>query len=66
MTMFVEITCPFCGEIHYVEVDRDHFTKWYRDGELIQNAMPELSATEREQLISDICPKCQEGIFGED
>ena len=28
--------------------------------------MPTLSATEREQLISDICPACQANLFGED
>jgi len=35
-------------------------------GELAQNAFPYLSATEREQLISHICPKCQDSIFGSD
>lgn len=57
------MTCPFCGKKHKVEVvGSDYFT--YMDGELAQNAFPYLSATEREQIISHICPACQESIFG--
>lgn len=58
----VKINCPFCGTIHYVEVNEKNYEAWI-NGELIQNAMPELSPTEREQLISNLCPKCQEDIF---
>ena len=58
----VEIHCPICGKTHYVEVNESAYWKW-QDGILIQNAMPELTPTEREQLISGICPKCQEFIF---
>lgn len=61
----VEMSCPFCGVIHSVLVEEDHFFRWYNENELIQNAMPELSTTEREQLISRMCPECQEEIFGE-
>lgn len=58
----VKINCPFCGTIHCVEVNEKNYEAWI-NGELIQNAMPELSPTEREQLISNLCPKCQEDIF---
>ena len=61
----VEIRCPFCGNTHFVNVNEDAYYAW-QDGMLIQNAMPDLTPTEREQLISHICPECQEGIFGED
>lgn len=57
--------CVFCGKPHTVKVDGAHFGKW-QEGELIQYAMPEESATVREFLISGICPKCQESIFGGD
>jgi predicted RNA-binding Zn-ribbon protein involved in translation (DUF1610 family) len=60
----VAITCPFCGADHEVEVNFQQYRKWV-EGELIQHAMPELTATEREQLISRMCPKCQVQIFGE-
>ena len=63
--IIVNITCPFCGNKHSVMVDANGFKKW-REGELIQNALPELSATKREQLVSRMCPKCQKDIFGDD
>ena len=63
MRINVEITCPFCGNDHAVEVDLAQFEAW-QDGELIQKAMPDLTLTEREQLISGLCPKCQVEIFG--
>lgn len=59
----ISLTCPFCRSIHSVEVDPKAYRRW-EAGELIQRAMPTLSATQREQLISRICPKCQESIFG--
>ena len=37
-----------------------------RRGELIQNAMPYLSPDEREILISGICGRCFDEMYGED
>ena len=54
----VAMTCPFCRKFHIVEVDLEKFEAW-QNGELIQNVMPDLTPTEREQLVSQICPKCQ-------
>ena len=64
MRIDVSIICPFCGEHHAVEVNLAQYEAW-QNGELIQRAMPNLSATEREQLISHICPNCQAEVFGE-
>ena len=64
MRINVEITCPFCGADHAVEVNLAQYETW-RNGEVIQKAMPDLTPTEREQLISHICPKCQAEMFGE-
>ena len=63
MKINVEIICPFCGAEHSVEVNLAGFEAW-QNGELIQKALPELSPTEREQLISGLCPKCQAKVFG--
>lgn len=63
MEIIIQSTCPFCGKTHAVEVEFTAYTAWL-NGELIQNAMPNLSATEREQLISGLCPACQKSIFG--
>ena len=60
----VEITCPFCDTNHAVEVNFAQFEAW-QNGELIQNAMPDLTPVEREQLISGLCPKCQAEMFSE-
>ena len=61
--VIVEIYCPICGKAHYVEVNENAYWNW-QDGMLIQNAMPDLTHTEREQLISQLCPNCQKGVFG--
>jgi hypothetical protein len=61
----INMVCPFCGSHHSVVVDEMQYISWQK-GTLIQKAMPTLSATEREQLISHICPKCQVSIFGEE
>ena len=66
MKFHFEIVCPFCGAIHYVcNVDSADFEAW-KEGGLIQNCMPYLSATEREQMISHLCPLCQKQIFEEE
>ena len=59
----ITIQCPFCGECHEMDVNETAYNNW-RGGELIQNAMPDLAPTQREQLISGLCVKCQEKIFG--
>lgn len=64
MRINVEIICPFCGAEHSVEVDLAQFEAW-QNGELIQRAMPDLTPTEREQLISRMCSKCQAEVFEE-
>ena len=64
MRINIEIICPFCGAEHSVKVDFTQFEDWLH-GKLIQRAMPDLTPTEREQLISRMCPKCQAEVFGE-
>ena len=64
---FHEITvvtyCPFCGKGHEIEVNEMDYLDW-KDGELAQVAFPYLEADEREMLISGICPKCWDEMFG--
>ena len=59
----LELLCPFCGDTHFVEVRLEDLEA-YEAGALAQDAFPYLSATEREQIISRICPECQDRIFG--
>jgi hypothetical protein len=45
-------------------VPEEGFHNW-QGGELIQNALPELTADERELLISGTCPSCWDRMFGD-
>lgn len=56
------VDCPLCGEISTVWADPRAVNRW-QEGELIQNAMPDLTPAEREVFISGICPDCQKKIF---
>ena len=59
----VYLVCPFCGNEHSVVVNSVDYKRW-QEGELIQRAMPNLSPTQREQLISGLCHECQRKVFG--
>ena len=59
----LEMVCPFCGQVHYVNVLESEWN-CYCLGSTAQQAFPRLSKTEREQIISHICPECQDDIFG--
>lgn len=65
MMMSIEMCCPICGCVHYVYADEVAIQRW-QAGELAQNALPDLLPTEREQLISGLCPECQADIFGDE
>lgn len=56
--------CPFCGKVTILPLE-DLAVAKFENGALVQDAFPELSATEREVILSGICPECQEKIFGE-
>lgn len=54
--------CPFCGRESDVKVTMEEWSN-YVNGASVQVAFPNLSAIEREVIISGICPKCQESVF---
>lgn len=54
--------CQGCGEIHELHVREKDVIAW-KNGTLIQNAMPYLSAEERELMISGFCSKCFINMF---
>jgi len=56
--------CPFCGKGHEVEVNDMDYLDW-KDGASAQDAFPYLSASERELLITGICPTCWNNTFGD-
>lgn len=63
--MIVRRACPMCGRTHSVTVNMEEYNKWARGMAYIQEAMPHLSDTEREQILSGLCPTCQNKVFEE-
>ena len=61
--IIVITACPFCDKAHEVLVNEEDYLDW-QDGELVQNAFPYLSASERELLITGIDDTCWNGMFG--
>ena len=56
--------CRIFGDNQRIHVFPDDVTDW-QNGKLIQDAMPYLSADERELIISGTCGKCFDEMFGE-
>ena len=57
--------CPMCGTINSKELDiTDKQLSDWKNGGLIQNVFPNLSASEREFIITGYCDNCQELLFG--
>lgn len=55
--------CPFCGDLNIIKVPEESLQA-YNNGVLAQNAFPNLTAAEREMIITGICPKCWDYYFG--
>ena len=55
-------TCPTTGDEHSIEVPTEGFSRW-QSGTLIQKALPNLSVSDREFLISGITPATWNKIF---
>ena len=58
------LECVQCSREKLIEADPVDVEAW-RDGELIQNAMPYLDANQREMFISGVCGDCWKKMFGE-
>ena len=67
--MFENVTvltfCPKCNGTNEVRFSLDSYRRW-NQGALIQEAIPELNADEREMLMTGICPGCWDKMFPED
>lgn len=57
-----EFNCPFCTKKHSVELPKREWKKYFM-GELASVALKSATPTQREQVISHICPECQEKVF---
>ena len=63
--MKIEKVCPHCHKLQTIEVNESQYNDWMA-GKNIQRAFPDLSADQRELLISGICHECWEEIFPEE
>ena len=63
--MIIERTSPFSGKKNEMDIDvtQEQIDEW-KNGELIQNAMPNVSADEREFIMTGITPEEWENTFG--
>lgn len=61
-TCTVSVRCLSCQAKETFNVSYKAFVAWER-GELIQEALPELSLGQREILISNTCGECFDGMF---
>lgn len=62
MPIYLEVDCRICGKTHRLLVDETDYNAWL-NGTCIQNAMPYLTADERELLISHTCGDCWAEMF---
>lgn len=62
--MFITKNCVCCKSPVIIPVDPTGYARW-QGGDLIQDALPELSAASREMLISSICEPCFDRMFAE-
>lgn len=58
----VDTTCPRCQRESQVVVPAEGFDRW-RNGALIQEALPTVNMELREMLQTGICPQCWDEIF---
>lgn len=61
----LQLTCIMCHTEHTITVPQRGYHRW-KCGEHIQDALPQLSDDDRELLVSHICGKCFDKIFGGD
>ena len=57
ITLIKCLPCPFCGKTSTVEVDAEGIDR-YRAGALVTDAFPNLTADQRELLITGIDDAC--------
>lgn len=64
MRTIVERTSPVTGKVNHMVVfaTTEQFIAWH-EGMLIQDAMPDATADQREFLISGCTPSCWESMF---
>lgn len=65
-TSILEVECIICKTKHTIMVKTADYKKWSKGQAKIQEAMPYLTADERELLMSGICGRCFDKVFSEE
>jgi hypothetical protein len=65
MFILIATTCPICHVRADLEVPELGYEAW-KNGTLIQDAMPELTMDQREQLMTGFCIPCWNTMFAAD
>ena len=65
MNTTMNLQCVHCDETHQINLNYEDVQAW-KDGTLIQEALPYLNADQRELLISKTCGPCFDKMFGVD
>lgn len=64
-TKIIKINCRVCNRAFSLLVPTRGLKLWASGQAKIQDALPDLSANERELLISQVCPDCWDKMWGE-
>ena len=59
------IACQHCNEVQTISAPAVNFLAWESGQAYIQDALPMLTSSEREMLISQTCDDCWIEFFGE-
>lgn len=57
--------CRLCNEEHEIFVDTNDFIDW-QEGKYVQQVWPNLTADDREVMISGTCGPCFDKMFGDE
>jgi hypothetical protein len=63
--MIHRVKCINCKKSYPIELDVNQYVKW-QEGMLIQDVFPQMSADDRELLISRTCGSCWEIVIPKD
>ena len=59
------VTCRMCDSVNFVSVFESDFNSW-KQGQVIQNALPYLDVSQRELLQTQICETCFDTMFSDE
>lgn len=62
-TDHADVQCAMCRAYFRIIYNREDMTDWLSGSLAIQDALPYLTAGERELLISEICSDCFDKMF---